>query len=52
MKKIIETSTPNFTEIMGNSKKYSVPPFQRDYSWKEEHWDDIIFSYEYKDKNQ
>ena len=35
----------SFSEIMGNSKSYTIPRFQRDYSWKEEQlselWQDI-----------
>ena len=26
---------------MGNGMVYKVPPFQRDYSWEEEQWDDL-----------
>jgi hypothetical protein len=26
---------------MGNGAIYSVPPFQRDYSWQQEQWDDL-----------
>ncbi len=26
---------------MGNGKRYAIPPYQRDYSWCEEHWDDL-----------
>jgi len=28
-------------EIFSNGKIYKVPPFQRDYSWEEEHWEDL-----------
>ena len=31
----------SFIEIMGNGKSYTVPKFQRDYSWEEEHWEDL-----------
>jgi hypothetical protein len=36
-------STSNFTfrQLMGNGLSYRVPPFQRDYSWTEEEWDDL-----------
>jgi hypothetical protein len=26
---------------MGNCKGYRVPPYQRDYSWSEEQWEDL-----------
>lgn len=28
-------------ELLGNGKKYVVPPFQRDYSWTQENWEDL-----------
>ncbi|MEK6746467.1 MAG: DUF262 domain-containing HNH endonuclease family protein [Pseudomonadota bacterium] len=31
----------SFIQLMGNGVKYSVPKFQRDYSWREEHWEDL-----------
>ena len=31
----------SFREAMGNSIKYKVPRFQRDYSWKDEQWEDL-----------
>ncbi len=35
-------STPtNFLELVGNGKIYRVPPYQRDYSWEEEQWEDL-----------
>ena len=30
-----------FRQVMGNSLKYKVPRFQRDYSWQEEQWTDL-----------
>lgn len=41
MKGIENTTTTNFGDIIGNNRKYVVPLFQRDYSWKEEQWDDL-----------
>jgi len=38
---LLETRTTNFLELLGNGKRYSIPPFQRDYSWTEENWDDL-----------
>ena len=41
-------TTPNFAtenqtyrQLMGNGTIYQVPPFQRDYSWGEEQWEDL-----------
>ena len=33
----------NYTlrELLGNGKTYTVPPFQRDYSWEQEQWEDL-----------
>ena len=41
MKGIQNTSTENFSTIIGNNKKFVVPKFQRDYSWDTEQWDDL-----------
>lgn len=41
MKGIQNTSTNNFSAIIGNNKKFIVPKFQRDYSWDMEQWDDL-----------
>lgn len=41
MKGIQNTSTENFSTILGNNKKFIVPKFQRDYSWNAEQWDDL-----------
>lgn len=41
MKGIQNTSTENFSSIIGNSRKFFVPRFQRDYSWDTEQWDDL-----------
>jgi hypothetical protein len=38
---LLKTATPDFLEFIGNGKRYAVPPYQRDYSWDEEHWDDL-----------
>lgn len=37
----IEPSNQSFAELMGNSAKYVVPRFQRDYSWELEQWEDL-----------
>lgn len=38
---LLDTRTANFMELIGNGKIYRVPPYQRDYSWREEHWEDL-----------
>jgi hypothetical protein len=38
---LLNTRTTNFLELVGNGRIYRVPPYQRDYSWEEEHWDDL-----------
>ncbi len=38
---LLDTRTTNFGELIGNGKIYQVPPFQRDYSWAEENWEDL-----------
>jgi uncharacterized protein with ParB-like and HNH nuclease domain len=38
---LLETKTITFGDLLGNSKVYKVPPFQRDYSWKEEQWEEL-----------
>ncbi|MCA9646545.1 MAG: DUF262 domain-containing protein, partial [Myxococcales bacterium] len=35
------TSNQTLRKLMGNGLVYRVPPFQRDYSWTEEEWDDL-----------
>ncbi len=38
---LLETRTTSFGDLIGNGKIYRVPPFQRDYSWTEENWEDL-----------
>lgn len=35
------TANQTYRQFMGNGLVYSVPMFQRDYSWTEEEWDDL-----------
>lgn len=35
------TANQTFRQIMGNGLLYRVPPFQRDYSWTEDEWEDL-----------
>ncbi|MFH0343863.1 MAG: DUF262 domain-containing protein [Chromatiales bacterium] len=37
----MNTRTINYLELIGNGKVYRVPPYQRDYSWSEEQWEDL-----------
>lgn len=38
---LLNTDTEDLKELLSNGKSYSVPPYQRDYSWKTEHWEDL-----------
>ena len=38
---LLNTRTANFLDMIGNGRRYRVPPYQRDYSWEEEHWEDL-----------
>jgi uncharacterized protein with ParB-like and HNH nuclease domain len=35
---LLNTDTEDLKELLSNGKNYTVPPYQRDYSWKQEHW--------------
>lgn len=41
MATMLNTRTVSFLELIGNGKHYRVPPYQRDYSWTEEQWEDL-----------
>jgi uncharacterized protein with ParB-like and HNH nuclease domain len=38
---LLDTKTVSSNEVLGNGKKYIVPIYQRDYSWKEDTWEDL-----------
>ena len=38
---LLNTDTEDLKELLSNGKNYSVPLYQRDYSWKQEHWEDL-----------
>ena len=38
---VLNTTTVNYLELIGNGKTYCVPPYQRDYAWTEEEWEDL-----------
>lgn len=37
----VNTRTVNYRELIGNGRSYRTPPYQRDYSWREEEWGDL-----------
>lgn len=41
MATLLKQTQPTFGELAGNGKIYEVPPFQRDYSWEQEEWEDL-----------
>lgn len=49
----LNAETRSVNEIFSPNKKYTVPRFQREYSWKEEEidefWDDIVQQIKIKD---
>ena len=34
-------NTLNYMDLIGNGKIFSLPPYQRDYSWSEANWEDL-----------
>ncbi|MBN1449252.1 MAG: DUF262 domain-containing protein [Bacteroidetes bacterium] len=38
---LLDTSTVSFQDLLGNGKSYEVPLYQRDYSWRIDHWEDL-----------
>lgn len=38
---LLDTSTISLSDVIGNGKTYEVPPYQRDYSWKKDQWEDL-----------
>ena len=43
MRGIKDTLNQTFQQLMGNGFTYSVPKYQRDYSWTQEQWSDLWF---------
>lgn len=37
----LKQSIQTLGELLGNGKTFEVPPFQRDYSWEKEEWEDL-----------
>ena len=38
---LLNTSTTRLSDVIGNGKTYEVPPYQRDYSWNKDQWEDL-----------
>ncbi len=38
---LMEPANQSLSELLGNAAKYTVPHFQRDYSWEQEQWEDL-----------
>lgn len=38
---LMAPSNQTFAELLSNGVKYKIPRFQRDYSWEQEHWEDL-----------
>ena len=38
---LMEPSNQTYSELLSNGVKYTVPRFQRDYSWEQEQWEDL-----------
>lgn len=38
---LLATNTVNLKTLLANGRIYHVPPYQRDYSWKDENWEDL-----------
>lgn len=38
---LLPTSTATLNELIGNGRIFKVPPYQRNYSWEEENWEDL-----------
>ncbi len=43
MNNLMDASPVRFGDMFFNGKTYKIPLFQRDYSWKEENWEDLWF---------
>ena len=38
---MLNTRTINYLELIGNGKSHGAPPYQCDYSWSKEQWEDL-----------
>ncbi|MFN7934910.1 MAG: DUF262 domain-containing HNH endonuclease family protein [Bryobacteraceae bacterium] len=39
--RLLETNTVHLNDLFANGKLYRVPQFQRDYSWREDQWEEL-----------
>ncbi|WP_142784723.1 GmrSD restriction endonuclease domain-containing protein [Changchengzhania lutea] len=44
---LLNANTISFGDIISGDNVYQVPLFQRDYSWKEDNWDDLWLDINY-----
>lgn len=49
---LLNTDTEDLKGLLANGKTYEVPPYQRDYSWQEEQWEDLWTDICDLDKNE
>lgn len=49
---LLDTKTVSLNELLGNGKIYKVPPFQRDYSWDQDNWEDLWSDIENAEKGK
>jgi len=40
---LLTTGTASFGDLLANGRIYRVPQFQRDYSWRDDEWEDLWF---------
>ncbi len=38
---VLDTGTTNYLDLIGTGKAYRVPPYQRDYAWTQQEWEDL-----------
>lgn len=38
---LLDTRTSTYLELLGTGRRFKVPPYQRDYSWGQEQWEDL-----------
>jgi len=38
---LLNTGTASYNDLIANGRTFSVPPYQRDYSWEREYWEDL-----------
>ncbi|UPT69589.1 MAG: DUF262 domain-containing HNH endonuclease family protein [Flavobacterium sp. JAD_PAG50586_2] len=38
---LLNTGTASYNDLIANGRTFHVPPYQRDYSWEKEYWEDL-----------